>query len=139
VRISSFHFFQNLNSPKFKNQDLTPQKLTIAKVQIYRTEINSTVLVNTDGNTYEVIPENGNAQEPSEKVIQTLISKTAPVPESETNGTIKYAASKKSKVFHNIACKHVATIKEDNLIYFHSLEEALASGRRGCKNCKPEE
>lgn len=51
----------------------------------------------------------------------------------------QYATSKKSKVFHNITCEHVTTIKEENLIYFHSLEEAKASGRRGCKNCKPEE
>ena len=50
-----------------------------------------------------------------------------------------YVASKKSKVFHKISCEHVATTKEDNLIYFQSLEEAEKSGRRGCKNCKPEE
>ena len=51
----------------------------------------------------------------------------------------QYVASKNSKVFHKITCPHVATIKEENLIYFHSLEEALSSGRRGCKQCKPEE
>lgn len=116
----------------------TINTLTIAKVQIYRTDINGTVLVNTDGNAYEVIPEIGNAQEPSEKVIQTLISKTDPVQESETNRIIKYTASKKSKVFHKSTCPHVGTIKEDNLIFFNTLEEALATGRRGCKTCEPE-
>ena len=50
-----------------------------------------------------------------------------------------YVASKKSKVFHKMTCEHVATIKEENLIYFQSLEAAKASGRRGCKTCKPEE
>ena len=115
----------------------TINTLTIAKVQIYRTDLNGTVLVKTDGNTYEVISEIGNAQEPSEKVIQTLISKTDSVQESETNGIMKYAASKKSKVFHKITCPHVASIKPENLIYIHTLEEALAMGRRGCKNCKP--
>lgn len=117
----------------------TINTLTIAKVQVYRTDINGTVLVNTDGNTSEVIPEIGSAQEPSEeKVIQTLISKTDPVQESETNRIIKYAASKKSKVFHKSTCPHVGTIKEDNLIFFNTLEEALATGRRGCKTCEPE-
>jgi competence protein ComEC len=116
----------------------TINTLTIAKVQIYRTDLNGTVLVKTDGNTYEVISEIGNAQEPSEKVIQTLISKTDSVQESETNGIMKYAASKKSKVFHKITCVHVGTIKEDNLIVFNTLEEALATGRRGCKTCEPE-
>jgi micrococcal nuclease len=56
-----------------------------------------------------------------------------------SNDGYQYVASKKSEAFHKITCKHVATIKEENLIYFHSLEEAQASGRRGCKNCKPEE
>ena len=50
-----------------------------------------------------------------------------------------YVTSKKSETFHKITCEHVVTIKEENLIYFHSLEEALSSGRRGCKQCKPEE
>jgi methylphosphotriester-DNA--protein-cysteine methyltransferase len=49
-----------------------------------------------------------------------------------------YVTSKKSKVFHKMTCEQVATIKEDNLIYFHSLEESQKSGRRGCKQCTPE-
>ena len=48
-----------------------------------------------------------------------------------------YVASKKSKVFHKMTCEQVATIKEDNLIYFHSLEESQKSRRRGCMTCKP--
>ena len=50
-----------------------------------------------------------------------------------------YVASKKSEAFHKMTCEHVATIKEDNVIYFQSLEEAQKTGRRGCKTCKPEE
>jgi len=38
-----------------------------------------------------------------------------------------------------MTCPHVGTIKEDNLIFFNTLEEAKASGRRGCKKCKTEE
>jgi hypothetical protein len=34
--------------------------------------------------------------------------------------------------------KLVATIKEENLFIFHSLEEAQKSGRRGCKQCNIE-
>jgi methylphosphotriester-DNA--protein-cysteine methyltransferase len=51
----------------------------------------------------------------------------------------RYVVSKKSKVFHKITCEQVATIKEETLIYFQSLEEAQKSGRRGCKTCKPDE
>jgi micrococcal nuclease len=56
-----------------------------------------------------------------------------------SNDGYPYVASKKSEAFHKITCKHVATIKEENLIYYQSLEEALATGRRWCKTCDPEE
>jgi len=49
----------------------------------------------------------------------------------------KYAASKKSEVFHYINCFYVASIKPGNLILFKTREEAIASGRRPCKKCKP--
>jgi len=49
----------------------------------------------------------------------------------------KYAASKKSEVFHYINCFYVAKIKPGNLILFKTHEEAIASGRRPCKKCKP--
>ncbi|MBA7538699.1 hypothetical protein ES705_30976 [subsurface metagenome] len=49
----------------------------------------------------------------------------------------KYAASKKSEVFHYINCFYVAKIKPGNLILFKTREEAIASGRRSCKKCKP--
>jgi len=103
VRILSFVFFQNPNSPKFKNQDLTP--------------------------TYQ-LPEEVK-QNPALKL--EIMSKPA------IEDGYLYVASKKSEVFHNITCEHVASIKEENLLYFHSLEEAEKSERRGCKNCKPEE
>jgi hypothetical protein len=43
----------------------------------------------------------------------------------------QYTASKKSKVFHKITYKHVATIKEENLINFYSLEEAKSFRKKG--------
>jgi len=49
----------------------------------------------------------------------------------------KYAASKKSEVFHYINCFYVENIEPGNLILFKTREEAIASGRRPCKICKP--
>lgn len=51
----------------------------------------------------------------------------------------QHTATKKSKVFHEIACDQVVTFNEENFIYFQSLEETLASGRRGYKACKPKQ
>lgn len=56
--------------------------------------------------------------------------------ESKVQG-YKYAASKTSEVFHYINCSYVANIKPENLILFKTRKEAIASGRRPCKKCKP--
>jgi len=49
----------------------------------------------------------------------------------------KYVASKKSKVFHIPDCKWAQKIKPENLVGFKSREEAVESGRRPCKSCRP--
>ena len=49
----------------------------------------------------------------------------------------KYAASKKSDIFHRPDCKWAKKINPKNFIGFNSKEEAKKSGRRPCKICKP--
>ena len=48
-----------------------------------------------------------------------------------------YVASKNSKVFHKADCGDAARILDKNLVHFDTREEAVASGRRPCKKCKP--
>lgn len=48
-----------------------------------------------------------------------------------------YTASIKSKVFHSSGCPHVKKIIESNKVIFSTREEAVKSGRRPCKKCKP--
>ena len=49
----------------------------------------------------------------------------------------KYVASKNSRVFHRPDCKWAKRISPKNLIGFKSREEAIKSGRRPCKSCRP--
>lgn len=49
-----------------------------------------------------------------------------------------YVASKNSDVFHESDCSYVSKIKESNKIWFDTIEEAQASGRRGCYVCSPD-
>jgi len=49
----------------------------------------------------------------------------------------KYIASKNSKVFHKAGCRLAERINKGNLIGFGNREEAIKSGRRPCKVCKP--
>ena len=49
----------------------------------------------------------------------------------------KYVASKNSKVFHNAECSSAKRIAAKNLVYYKSRDEAINSGKRPCKICKP--
>ncbi len=97
-------------------------------IEIYQTDLSGTILIKTDGIDYQIFTEKESIRAP-------------PVVKTETKTTetqeYKYAASKKSEVFHYITCSYVSKIKPDNLILFKTREEAIASGRRSCKKCKP--
>ena len=49
----------------------------------------------------------------------------------------KYLASRKSKVFHRPDCKWAKRISPKNFMGFKTREEAIRSGRRPCKSCRP--
>jgi len=97
-------------------------------INIYRTDLNGTILVETNGKDYQVFTEKESIRAP-------------PIVKSETKTSesqeYKYAASENSDVFHYISCFYVARIKPENLILFKTREEAIASGRRPCKKCNP--
>lgn len=116
----------------------TLQTLKENRIKTYRTDRHGTILVQTDGNSYQIFPEVDYTPLP-EQAVQTSPHMLGLVSAPTSNDGYQYVASKKSKVFHKMTCEHIATIKEENLIYFHSLEEAQVSGRRGCKKCNPEE
>jgi len=48
-----------------------------------------------------------------------------------------FVASKSSSVFHRPGCRWAQNISGDNLIGYQTREEAIASGKRPCKSCKP--
>jgi competence protein ComEC len=115
----------------------TLQTLKDNEIKTYRTDRQGTILVQTDGNSYQVFPEADSIQLENQD-IQSSPQMLGLVSVPISDDGYQYVASKKSKVFHKITCPHAETIKEDNLIFFMTLEEAFATGRRGCKTCDPE-
>jgi len=53
-------------------------------------------------------------------------------------GDYKYIASKRSQVYHDLSCEWAQKIAPGNMVYFRTVEEAEASGRRPCKVCFPD-
>lgn len=48
-----------------------------------------------------------------------------------------YAGYKVGKIFGTLDCKSGMRMKKENRVFFHSLEDAVLSGYRPCKNCRP--
>ena len=90
-------------------------------INIYRTDLNGTILVETNGTDYQVSTEKESSRAPPKVKSEIKTSESQ---------EYKYAASKNSDVFHYLSCSYVSTIKPDNLILFKTREEAIASGRR---------
>ncbi len=53
-------------------------------------------------------------------------------------GSALFVASKNSKVFHTADCPHAKRINEENRVEFQTVQEAMGTGRRPCKTCRPD-
>jgi len=71
------------------------------------------------------------------KIKQTAADLPAGAVRGGAEPEYKYVASKYSKVFHYIWCPLARKIAEKNRIYFKTREEAIKSGRRPCRKCRP--
>ena len=55
--------------------------------------------------------------------------------ESETPG--KYTGYRPRKIFGRLDCKSGMRMKKENRVFFLTWEDAVSSGYRPCKNCRP--
>lgn len=70
--------------------------------------------------------------------ISTAIPKKRPEPIAKpAPAEYKYVASKNSKVFHQPDCPSAKRIAPKNLVGFDGRSEAVETGRRPCKQCRP--
>jgi hypothetical protein len=72
------------------------------------------------------------ANQPAEASIQP--DKSAP---QTAAAKFQYVGSKKSKVFHKSDCRWVGKITPENLVGYSSRENAIKTGKKPCKRCKP--
>jgi competence protein ComEC len=102
-------------------------RLKTSGAKVYRTDLNGTVSVKTDGEGWQVETERDDEKKAA----------AAPTPSPAGGTGQKYYGSKNSDVFHYPWCKHAASIKPANLRVFASRQEAISKGYRPCKVCKP--
>lgn len=75
----------------------------------------------------EPSPSESPSEEPSPSEEQT----SSPVV------TVTYIASSTSNKCHTERCRFAGDIAEENIIYFHSKEDAVNAGYSACGTCKP--
>jgi len=133
-------------------------RLANTKVEIYRTDVNGTIVITTDGKTYSVNkkpiviasspPTSTKTETKSESKTETkpqttIKPQTTTKPEAkpetqpEPKPAGKFVGSIKSDKYHYPNCTHAKKILEENRIWFNSVEETKKAGYVPCGVCKP--
>ncbi|MGS0765335.1 MBL fold metallo-hydrolase [Syntrophomonas curvata] len=94
-----------------------------AGAEVYRTDLNGTIIMTSDGRSINV--ESVGKKQDSGKSVAAVQPETA----------IRYIGNKKSLKFHRPDCKSQPA--EKNRIYFNSRDKALSQGFSPCTNCQP--
>lgn len=134
-------------SPKYaviscgKNNDyghphkITLQKLTAAKVQIFRTDLQGTIVITSDGNTIKVNKKASaikiNAP-PAKSSSYKRTNKNATQAKVSNNQNITVYITKTGKCYHRAGC---SGLKRSCIPI--TLKDAKARGYKACPNCRP--
>jgi beta-lactamase superfamily II metal-dependent hydrolase len=113
-----------------------PHKETLAKlqnagVQVYRTDLDGTVVFISDGKIITV-EKLGSTIKPRAPNTGGAVAPVAPV---SSAGGKEYIGNKNSKKFHLPSCSTLPA--EQNRVYFKTREEAINAGYVPCKRCNP--
>jgi len=92
----------------------------------------SFVLAHSAANQAKTSAKESTTDLPASAIGKKISREEKPIP-----AEFRYVASKNSKVFHRPVCPSAGRISPDNLIGFTSRADAVKTGRRPCKRCKP--
>jgi competence protein ComEC len=112
----------------------TLKNLESAGAKIYRTDLNGTVVVRTNGHTYPIVTEKNLTASP---IHQPAGTAPALLPGSDEPTSWVYVGSSKSDKYHLPGCRYAEKILPGNQVWFSSKAEAQAAGYVPCQVCKP--
>lgn len=108
----------------------TLETLNSRNIKIYRTDLSSTIVACSDGETVTFLSGNDVLGEVAPNT-QTATTATA------TEATYSYVGNKNSKVFHSLNCGSLNNMKDKNKVYFGTRNEATDKGYSPCGTCNP--
>lgn len=65
----------------------------------------------------------------------TITGNNVSVAQGSENNLYAFCGNKNSKIYHKISCSSVKKTKEENKVYFKTLEECQNAGYKPCKIC----
>ena len=99
----------------------TLSRLRDAQVQVYRTDLQGTIIAASDGTSV---------------TFQTEKATSIPTNPTQPQGE-GYVGNSSSLKFHLPSCSSVADMSPDNQVHFDTREQALEAGYSPCQRCKP--
>lgn len=118
-------------------------RLKKAGVQTYRTDIQGTVIITSDGKTLTIktLGSTQKVRAPDTKTKSSTNTKSSsnktvsPGPAPDPPADSAYIGNNNTKKFHRPTCSTLPA--EKNRVYFQSRDEAAAAGYVPCKRCDP--
>ena len=106
--------------------DETMKLLESMKIDIYRTDLNGTIVMRTDGHDITVQCE----KEAEKKEPETN--------NNEPGGTVKYVLNTSTKRIHMPECSSAKQLSEKNYAETNDYNDAIGKGYAPCQTCHPE-
>lgn len=108
------------------------KRLDERNIKTYRTDLQGTIVFETDGQSISV---NVNPSEYAPPVVTTTTSQQEQTPVDD--GGTTYVLNTKSKKIHYADCSSVDDMKESNKAFTNDYDQAIADGYTPCGRCKP--
>ena len=108
------------------------ERLSQMNTKVYRTDINGSIIVTSNGSKLTVETEKGSADTGSSS---SSLSNTTSSSSTISNAKATYIGNINSKVYHRTSCSSLPDKK--NQITFSSKNEAKKAGYHACSRCNP--
>ncbi len=131
----------------------TLDKLKHRNIKVYRTDQDGTIIINTDGESFNFITRDNTVnvyeeyeeENPEKENTANILNGSDKISNSEFTEKFssnnpkqeKYIGNKNSLKFHREDCGSLKAMNDKNKVYFNSRHEALKNGYSPCKSCNP--
>ncbi len=112
-------------------------------VDVYRTDLDGTVIISSDGEKLSAETENYDYENTTfytgkeTEITEETTGKKEQSAFVKNNSNESYIGNKNSRKFHTVHCSAIKVMSSDNKVYFKNRQEAVSQGYTPCQSCNP--